>query len=79
METRIVEIEEFKVRGYKLKGPLTEIPGKWEKLNAEIIVQGIDVNESFGVCMSMKNGEIVYVAGIKSDIAEGLPDTEECI
>ena len=77
METRIVEIEEFKVKGYKLKGPLSQIPSKWEKLNTEMIVQGIDVDESFGVCMSMAHGEIYYIAGIKSNLAEDLPDTEE--
>lgn len=77
MDTRIVEIEEFKVKGYKLKGPLSQIPGKWVKLNAEVIVQGIDVSESFGVIMSMENGEIDYIAGIKSNLGESLPDNEE--
>ena len=27
METRIVEVEEFNVKGYGLRGPLSEIPG----------------------------------------------------
>ena len=27
METRIVEVEEFSVKGYGLKGPLSDIPG----------------------------------------------------
>ena len=36
METRIVEVEEFTVKGYGLQGPLSEIPGKWDVLNAEI-------------------------------------------
>lgn len=77
METRIVEIEEFKVKGYQLKGPISQIPSKWEKLNAAIIAQGIDVNESFGVCISMEHGKIYYIAGIKSNLAEGLPDSEQ--
>ena len=77
METRIVEVEEFKVKGYGLQGPLSEIPAKWDRLNAVIAEKGIVAKESFGLCLAMKDGEIHYIAGIKSNLAEGVPDTEE--
>ncbi|MER2088222.1 MAG: GyrI-like domain-containing protein [Sporosarcina sp.] len=79
METRIVDVEKFKVKGYALKGPLSEIHGKWDVLNAEIAKQGVVAEESFGLCLSMKDGEIHYIAGIKSHLAEGFSDTEEAL
>lgn len=79
METRTVEVEEFKVKGYGLKGPLSEIPGKWAVLNTEISEKGIVAEESFGLCLAMKDGEIHYIAGIKSILAEGLQNTEEAV
>ena len=77
METRIVEVEEFAVKGYGMKGPLSEIPGKWDQLNAKTAKRAVIAEESFGLCLAMKDGEIHYIAGIKSNLAEGLPDTEE--
>ena len=77
METRVIEVEEFNVKGYGLKGPLSEIPGKWDVLNMELAEKGIVAEESFGLCLAMKDGEIHYIAGIKSNLAEGLSDTEE--
>lgn len=77
METRIVEVEAFTVKGYALQGPLSDIPGKWEVLNTEMAKQGVVAEESFGLCLSMKGGEIHYIAGIKSQLAEGLPNTTE--
>ena len=77
LDTRIVEVEKFTVKGYELKGPLSEIPGQWDKLNAEIKKQGITAEESFGVCVSVTGKKIHYIAGIKSDLAEDLPNTEE--
>jgi predicted transcriptional regulator YdeE len=79
METRIVEVEEFKVKGYEVKGPVSEIPGKWGILNSEIAEKGVVVEESFGVCLTMVGDEIHYIAGVKSNLAEGFPDTEEVI
>ena len=79
METRIVEVEEFKVKGYGLKGPLSEIPGKWGVLNSEIAEKDIVVEESFGVCLAMIGGEIHYIAGVKSNLAEGFQNTEEAV
>lgn len=79
METRIVEIEEFKVKGFALKGPLSQIPEKWEKLNSIIEEAGVAAEESFGVCISMNQGEIHYIAGIKSNLADRFSDTEEVV
>lgn len=79
METRIVEIEEFKVKGYGLKGPLAQIPSKWQILNSEIEGKSVVAEESFGVCLAMEGEEIHYIAGIKSNLSEGFPDTEEVI
>ncbi len=79
METRIIEVEGFKVKGYGLQGRLSEIPGKWDVLNAKMAEQDVVAEESFGLCLSMKDGEIHYIAGIKSHLAEGFPDTEEAI
>jgi len=79
VDTRIVEVEEFKVKGYGLKGPLSEIPVKWDVLNSELAEKGIVTEESFGLCLAMKDGEIHYIAGIKSNLAEGLQDIEEAV
>ena len=79
METRIVEVEEFTVKGYGLKGPLSEIPSKWDVLNTEIAEEGIVAEESFGLCLAMKDGEIHYIAGVKSNLAKGLQNTEEAV
>ena len=73
METHIVEVEKFVVKGYGLRGSLTEIPAKWDVLNAEIAKKGVLAEESFGVCVSMEGGEIHYIAGIKSELAADFP------
>lgn len=77
METRIVEIEEMTVVGYGLVGPVSDIPGKWEILNTEIANKGVVAEESFGVCLSMEGEEIHYIAGIKSNLAEGFHNTKQ--
>ena len=79
METRTVEVEEFKVKGYGLKGPLSEIPGKWDVLNTELAEKDIVVEESFGLCLAMIEAEIHYIAGIKSNLAERLQNIEEAV
>ena len=79
MDTRIVEVDEFIVKGYELKGPFSEIPSKWDRLNMAIQEQGVLAEESFGVCVSVNGGDIHYIAGIKSKLAEGLLDTEEIV
>ncbi|WP_203249078.1 GyrI-like domain-containing protein [Sporosarcina beigongshangi] len=79
METRIVTVEEFKVVGYGIVGPVSDIPGKWGILNSEIAEKNVVVEESFGVCLKMEGEIIHYIAGVKSNHAEGFPDTEEVI
>ena len=79
METRIVEMEETTVKGYGLVGPVSEIPAEWGKLNKEIADKGVVVEESFGVCLKMEGEIIHYIAGVKSNLAEGFPATEEVI
>lgn len=79
METRIVEVEAFTVKGYGMQGPVSEIPGKWDLLNAEIAKQKVLAEESFGLCLAMKGEEFHYIAGIKSELAEGFPHTEEAV
>lgn len=74
METRIVEVEAFKVKGYAMKGPLSEIPGLWDVLNAERAQQGVVAEESFGLCLAMQEGEIHYLAGIESNLAGDFPE-----
>ena len=79
MDTHIVDVDEFIVKGYELKGPFSEIPSKWDRLNMKIEEQGIFAEESFDVCVSVKGGEIHYIAGIKANLAEGLLDTAEIV
>ncbi len=79
MEKRIVEVEAFTVKGYGMQGPVSEIPGKWEELNAEIAKQHVLAEESFGLCLAMKGEEFHYLAGIKSELAKGFPNTEEAV
>lgn len=74
METRIVEVEAFKVKGYAMKGPLSEIPGLWDVLNAERAKKGVVAEQSFGLCLAMQDEEIHYLAGIESNLAEDFPE-----
>lgn len=79
METRIVESEGFVVRGYEVKGPVADIPAKWDILNGDIREEGIVVEESFGVCLKMEGEIIHYIAGVKSELAQKLPGTDEVV
>ncbi|WP_342506953.1 GyrI-like domain-containing protein [Sporosarcina sp. FSL K6-2383] len=79
METRIVEMEEMTIKGYGLVGPVSEIPAEWEKLNKEIANNGVVVEESFGVCLKMEGEVIHYIAGVKLELAEGFPNTQEVV
>ena len=79
METRIVQVEQFTVKGYEMHGPVTEIPKLWDELNRLIQEKGATPEESFGITLGMGNGNFHYLAGIKSELAEGFTDTEELI
>jgi DNA-binding transcriptional MerR regulator len=79
METRIVESEGFTVRGYEVKGPVSEIPAEWNRLNKIINEQDIVAEESFGVCLKMENEIIHYIAGLKEELTEGIPETKEVV
>ena len=74
METRIVEVETFKVKGYSIKGSVSEIPGLWDVLNEEIAERGIIAERSFGLCLAMEGEVIHYLAGIDADLAGELPE-----
>ncbi|MBD7983795.1 MerR family transcriptional regulator [Sporosarcina sp. Sa2YVA2] len=79
METRIVESAGFVVRGYEVKGPVSDIPAKWDILNGDIREERIVVEESFGVCLKMEGEIIHYIAGLKSELAQQLPGTDEVV
>ena len=79
METRIAHVEQFTVKGYEMNGPVAEIPKLWDELNGVIQEKGATPEESFGITLGMGNGEFHYLAGIKSELAEGFTDTEELI
>ncbi|MDN4606460.1 GyrI-like domain-containing protein [Sporosarcina highlanderae] len=79
METRIVESERFTVKGYEVVGPVSAIPAEWDRLIKEINENDVVVEESFGVCLKMENDIIHYIAGLKSELTEGFPDTKEVI
>lgn len=79
METQIVEVKSFTVKGYGLNGLVSQIPEKWKELNLTIAEKGVRAAESFGVCVSMQGAEIHYIAGLKSDLVEDLSDAEEVI
>lgn len=79
METRIVEMNEFVVKGFSVKGSFAEIPPLWDRLNEEIAKKGIIAEESFGVTLSMHGGKVDYIAGIKSALAEDFSDAEEVV
>lgn len=46
-------------------------------LNSEITARGVLVEESYGICFEMKGDKMHYIAGIKSNLAEDFPNTEE--
>lgn len=79
MDTRIVEVEAFIVRGMGLIGPLSDIPGIWDALNMQLAEKSIVAEESFGLCLAMKDQEIHYLAGIRSELTDGLTDAEEAV
>ena len=79
LKTRIEEVEEFKVKGYGLKGALSDIPSKWDLLNGEIAKKDVGPEESFGVCLEMEGDKLHYIAGINSSFAEDFTDTEEVV
>lgn len=79
METCIEILEEFKVRGFELKGSASQIPALWDKLYAETPVSGSKAEESFGVTLAIKEGVFHYLAGINAELAEGIPDTQEVL
>lgn len=79
METRIEVVEEFNVRGFEMKGAVSQIPALWDKLNTATPVNGIKAEESFGITLAMDEGMFHYLAGIEAKFAEGIPDTEEVV
>ena len=79
METRIEHVEQFTVKGYEMNGPVTEIPKLWDELNEVIQEKGATPEESFGISLEMDNGIFRYLAGIKSELAEGFSDTKELL
>ncbi|MFS0689689.1 GyrI-like domain-containing protein [Sporosarcina sp. 179-K 8C2 HS] len=79
METRIEQVEQFTVKGYEMNGPVTDIPKLWDELNHIIEKKGAQPEESFGITLGMGNGNFHYLAGIKSESAEGFTDTKELL
>ncbi len=79
METRIEHVEQFTVKGYEMNGPVTEIPKLWDELNGVIQEKGATPEESFGISLEMDKGIFRYLAGIKSELAEGFSDTKELL
>lgn len=79
METRIEVSEGFTVKGYEVMGPVSAIPAEWDRLIKEINENDVAAEESFGVCLKMENDIIHYIAGLKSELAEGFPDTKEVV
>lgn len=77
MDTRIVEVEAFSVRGFDRIGPLTMIPELWEDFNSALAENEIHVDESFGVCLRADQDEFHYIAGIQSTISAALPNSKE--
>ncbi|WP_438317982.1 GyrI-like domain-containing protein [Sporosarcina sp. FA9] len=77
MDTRIVEVEAFSVRGFDRIGPLTMIPELWENFNSALAENEIHADESFGVCLRAEKDEFHYIAGINSTILAGLANSIE--
>lgn len=79
METRIEQVEQFTVKGYEMRGPVTEIPKLWDELNGVIQEKGVTSEESFGISLEMDNGIFRYLAGIKSELGEELSEMKELL
>ncbi|MDN4606459.1 GyrI-like domain-containing protein [Sporosarcina highlanderae] len=79
MGTRIKKVEQFTVKGYEVNGPVTQIPKLWDELNRVIQEKGAMPEESFGITLGMGNGNYHYMAGVKSELAEGFTNTKELI
>lgn len=77
METRIERREQFTVKGYEMKGAVTEIPKLWDELNGKIAEKGKRPDESFGITLGIENGKFHYLAGIKEELAKDFSDAKE--
>lgn len=81
METRIIYMESFTVKGFEMKGPISEIPKLWDRLSEELQkypnVKLAD--ESFGITIAIEDGFIHYLAGIKKEHCIGIPDLQEIV
>ena len=62
-----------------MQGPVSDIPAEWDRLIKEINENNVVVEESFGVCLNMENDIIHYIAGLKSELTLGFPDTKEVV
>ena len=58
---------------------LLQIPKLWDELNGVIQEKGATPEESFGITLEMDNGNFHYLAGIKSELAEGFTNTKELL
>lgn len=81
METRIIHMESFTVKGYKMKGPVSKIPDLWNRLNEEL--QNYSnvklAEESFGVTLAIEDGDFHYLAGIKKELSITIPEMQEIV
>ncbi|WP_194841485.1 GyrI-like domain-containing protein [Sporosarcina obsidiansis] len=81
METRIVHRESFIVKGYEMKGPVSDIPKLWNRLNEELqkVPTVYRAEESFGITLGIEGEIFHYLAGIKDEFSVAVSDMKEIV
>ena len=80
MFARFEEIEGFIVKGYAIiNGQKEDIPIQWKRLEGELKQSSIHPKVKYGVYISMGDDGYHYIAGIVSNAAKGLSDTDQVL
>lgn len=73
MFARFEEIEGFIVKGFTVQnGTRIDIPVQWNKLEQELDKKNIQPKITYGVCVSMGDEGLHYVAGLESSAVKGI-------
>lgn len=73
MFARFEEIEGFIVKGFAVKsGGRADIPAQWDILEQELEKLNLRPKITYGVCVSMGDEGLHYVAGLASNTVKGI-------
>ena len=80
MFARFEEIEGFIIKGFAVKnGGRADIPVQWNKLEQELDRMNLRPKITYGVCISMGDEGLHYVAGLVSSAVKGIPAPDQVL